>query len=340
MSRSSSSTKKITSLTKAAAVIVAMGSERASEVYKHLSEDEIETLTLEVAKLDKLSPDEMQDIVDDFYGLCTTQKVISEGGVLYARNVLEKAFGSQLATSYMDRVSKSMQTRSFEFIRKANYKNLMMMLQNEHPQTIAFVLSYASADQSSKIISELPKKLQIDIIRRIATLESVSPEIVSIVENALEKRFSVVISVDMTEIGGINFVADIMNHVDRTTEKYVFDELSKSDPALSEDIRKLMFVFEDILSLDGPTIQTVLRSVDTQELAVAIKGSSEEIKNLLLSNISARAKENILSDIEYLRNVRMKDVERAQQKIVDTIRALEESGEITISRGMEDAIIE
>ena len=340
MSRSASSTKKITSMTKAAAVVVAMGSERASEVYKHLTEDEIETLTLEVAKLDKLSADEMQDIVDDFYGLCTTQKVISEGGVLYARSVLEKAFGSQLATSYMDRVSKSMQTRSFEFIRKANYKNLMMMLQSEHPQTIAFVLSYASADQSSKIISELPKKLQIDIIRRIATLESVSPEIVSIVETALEKRFSVVISVDMTEIGGINFVADIMNHVDRTTEKYVFDELSKSNPALSEDIRKLMFVFEDILSLDGPTIQTVLRSVDTQELAVAIKGSSEEIKNLLLNNISARAKENILSDIEYLRNVRMKDVERAQQKIVDTIRALEESGEITISRGMEDAIIE
>ena len=340
MSRSASSTKKITPATKAAAVIVAMGSERASEVYKHLSEDEIETLTLEVAKLDKLSGDDMQEIVDDFYGLCTTQKVISEGGVLYARNVLEKAFGAQLATSYMDRVSKSMQTRSFEFIRKANYKNLMMMLQNEHPQTIAFVLSYASADQSSKIISELPKKLQIDIIRRIATLESVSPEIVSIVETALEKRFSVVISVDMTEIGGINFVADIMNHVDRTTEKFVFDELSKSNPALSEDIRKLMFVFEDILSLDGPTIQTVLRSVDTQELAVAIKGSSEEIKNLLLNNISARAKENILSDIEYLRNVRMKDVERAQQKIVDTIRALEESGEITISRGMEDAIIE
>jgi len=337
---SRSSTKKITSLTKAAAVIVALGSEYASEVYKHLTEDEIETLTIEVAKLDRLSPDEMQDIVDDFYGLCTTQKVISEGGVLYARNVLEKAFGSQLASSYMDRVSKSMQTRSFEFIRKANYKNLMMMLQNEHPQTIAFVLSYASADQSSKIISELPKKLQIDLIKRIATLESVSPEIVSIVENALEKRFSAVVSVDMTEIGGINFVADIMNHVDRTTEKYVFDELSKSDPTLSEDIRKLMFVFEDILNLDDTTIQTVLRSVDTQDLAVAIKGSSEEIKQLLLKNISARAKENILSDIEYLRNVRMKDVEKAQQKIVDTIRTLEESGEISVSRGMEDAIIE
>lgn len=326
--------------TRAAAVVVALGSAQASEVYKHLTEEEIERLTLEVARLNRLTPDEMQEIIDDFYGLCTTQKVISEGGVLYARNVLEKAFGPQLATSYMERVSKAMQTRSFEFVRKANYKNLMMMLQNEHPQTIAFVLSYATADQSSKIISELPKRLQLDVIRRIATLESVSPEIVSIVEQTLERRFSTVITVDMTEIGGVPFVADIMNHIDRTTEKYIFDELSKSDPSLSDDIRKLMFVFEDILELDDNTIQTVLRQIDAQDLAVAIKGSNDDVKELLLGNISARARENILSDIEYLRNVRMKDVERAQQKIVDAIRALEESGEIVISRGGEDAIID
>lgn len=336
-----SATKKaISSPTKAAAVIVALGSAQASEVYKHLTEDEIERLTVEVARLNRLTPDEMQEIVDDFYGLCTTQKVISEGGILYARNVLEKAFGSQLANSYMERISKAMQTRSFEFVRKANYKNLMMMLQNEHPQTIAFVLSYSTAEQSSKIISELPKRLQMDVIRRIATLDSVSPEIVTIVEQTLEKRFSSVITVDMTEIGGVPFVADIMNHIDRTTEKYIFDELSKSNPALSEDIRKLMFVFEDIATLDDTTIQTVLRTIDAQDLAVAIKGSSEEIKQLLLGNISARARENILSDIEYLRNVRMRDVERAQQKIVDSIRQLEESGEIVISRGGEDAIIE
>ena len=332
--------KALSPVTRAAAVVVALGSAQASEVYKHLTEEEIERLTIEVARLNKLTPDEMQEIIDDFYGLCTTQKVISEGGVLYARNVLEKAFGPQLATSYMERVSKAMQTRSFEFVRKANYKNLMMMLQNEHPQTIAFVLSYATADQSSKIISELPKRLQLDVIRRIATLESVSPEIVSIVEQTLEKRFSTVITVDMTEIGGVPFVADIMNHIDRTTEKYIFDELSKSDPSLSDDIRKLMFVFEDIMDLDDNTIQTVLRQIDAQDLAVAIKGSNEEIKELLLGNISARARENILSDIEYLRNVRMKDVERAQQKIVDAIRSLEESGEIVISRGGEDAIID
>lgn len=332
--------KNYAPITKAAAVIVAMGSAQAAEVYKHLSEDEVERLTIEVARLNRMSPEEMQDIVDDFYGLCTTQKVIQEGGVAYARNVLEKAFGSQQATNYLDRVSKAMQTRSFEYVRKANYKNVMMMLQNEHPQTIAFVLSYASSDQAAKIIAELPKKLQLDVVRRIATLESVSPDIVAIVEETLEKRFTNVVSVDMTEIGGVNYVADIMNHIDRTTEKFVFDELTKTDPTLSDDIRKLMFVYEDILTLDDVTIQTVLRVVDAQDLAVAIKGSSEEIKELLLSNISSRARENILSDIEYLRNVRMSDVERAQQKIVETIRQLEESGEIVISRGGEDAIIE
>lgn len=331
--------RKMSAAGRAAAIVVALGEEQAAAVYRHLREDEIEKLTLEVAKLEKLSPSDMQEIVNDFYGLCTTQKVISEGGVLYARTILEKAFGSQLASSYMERVANTMQIRAFEFIRKSNYKNLLMMLQNEHPQTIAFVLSYATAEQASKVISELPKQLQINVIKRIAILESVSPEIVSTVEDVLEKRFSAVVTVDMTEIGGINYVADIMNHTDRTTERYIFDELGKSDPALSNDIRKLMFVFEDIVSLDDMTIQRVLREVDQQDLAIAVKGSSDEIKNVLLNNISTRAKENILADIEYLRNIRMRDVEAAQQKIVDTIRMLEETGEIVISRGEEDMII-
>lgn len=331
--------RKMSAAGRAAAIVVALGEEQAAAVYKHLREDEVEKLTLEVAKLEKLSPTDMQDIVNDFYGLCTTQKVISEGGVLYARTILEKAFGAQLASSYMERVSNTMQIRAFEFIRKSNYKNLIMMLQNEHPQTIAFVLSYATAEQASKVIAELPKALQLNVIKRIAILESVSPEIVTTVEDVLEKRFSAVVSVDMTEIGGINYVADIMNHTDRTTERFIFDELGKSDPTLSNDIRKLMFVFEDIVHLDDMTIQRVLREVDQQDLAIAVKGSNDEIKNVLLSNISTRAKENILSDIEYLRNVRMRDVEAAQQKIVDTIRTLEETGEIVISRGEEDMII-
>ncbi len=333
------SSKKLTPTARAAAVIVALGANQASMVFKHLREEEVEKLSMEVARLEKLTPDEMQGIVDDFYGLCITQKVISEGGVLYARDVLEKAFGPQLAASYMERISMAMQTMAFDFVRKANYKNIMMMVQNEYPQTIAFILSYAKAEQASKIIAELPTNLQLDVIKRIATLESVSPEIVSIVESTLEKRFSTVVSVDMTEIGGVNYVADIINHTDRTTEKRIFDELNKTDPTLSENIRKLMFVFEDIINLDDMTIQRVLREVETQDLAVAIKGSNEDVKNVLLNNISARAKENILSDIEYLRNVRLRDVEEAQQKIVNVIRHLEETGEIVISRGGGDEII-
>jgi len=331
--------KKLSAAGRAAAVIVALGTDQASAVYKHLREDEIELLSLEVAKLERLSSTDLQEIVNDFYGLCQTQKVISEGGILYARDILEKAFGAQLAASYMNRVSNAMQTRAFDFVRKSNYKNLTMMLQNEHPQTIAFVLSYVTSDQASKVISSLPKPLQLDVIRRIAVLDSVSPDIVNIVESVLEKRFSSMISVDLTEIGGVNYVAEIMNHTDRTTERFIFDELSKTDPALSNEIRKLMFVFEDIINLDDMTIQRVLREVDQQDLAVAIKGSSKEIKDLLLNNVSSRARENILADIEYLRNVRLKDVETAQQKIVEIIRTLEESGEIIISRGEEDTII-
>jgi len=333
------SKKRLSAAGRAAAVIVALGTDQASAVYKHLREDEIELLSLEVAKLERLSSPDLQEIVNDFYGLCQTQKVISEGGILYARDILEKAFGAQLAASYMNRVSSAMQTRAFDFVRKSNFKNLTMMLQNEHPQTIAFVLSYVTSDQASKVISSFPKPLQLDVIRRIAVLESVSPDIVKIVESVLEKRFSSMISVDLTEIGGVNYVAEIMNHTDRTTERFIFDELNKTDPALSSEIRKLMFVFEDIINLDDMTIQRVLREVDQQDLAVAIKGSSKEIKDLLLNNVSSRARENILADIEYLRNVRLKDVETAQQKIVEIIRTLEESGEIVISRGEEDAII-
>lgn len=331
--------RKVTAATKAAAVIVALGSENAAGIYKFLSEEEIEKVSIEVAKLERLTPEELQAIIDDFYGLCVTQKVIAEGGILYARDVLEKAFGAQQAANYMDRISHSMQKKAFEFVRKANYKNLLMVLQNEHPQTIAFILSYAKAEQASKIISELPKSIQLDVIKRIATLSSVSPDIVNLIEEILEKKFSSMISLDMAEIGGVNYVAEIMNHTDRTTEKYIFEELSKKDRQLSDDIRKLMFVFEDIVKLDDLSIQRVLRDVDNQDLTIAIKGSSEDVKNILLSNVSSRARESIIEDIQYLRNIRLKDVEHAQQKIVNIIRQLDESGEIVISRGGEEDTI-
>lgn len=332
-------TKKVTNKNRAAAVIVSLGAEEAAEVYKYLREEEIEQLSLEVAKLDSIPPDDMKDIIDDFYGLCVTQKVISEGGVDYARDILEKAFGPQQAANLMERVSKSLRTKAFDFIRKADYKNLLSILSNEHPQTIALILSYARSDQASMIISELPPDVRLDVVERIANLDRASPDVINVVEATLEKKFGNIVSVDLMELGGVPYVAEIMNNVDRSTEKQIFDELGVKDPELAENIRKLMFVFEDIIFLDDISIQRFLRDIDTKDLAVALKAGNAEVSRVIFQNMSKRSQETIAGDMEYLHNVRMKDVEEAQQRIVDTIRRLEEEGELVISKGGKDEVI-
>lgn len=331
--------QKLNPVQKAAAIVIALGTERASSVYKFLKEEEIEQISIEIAKLDRLSPEEMQETIEDFYGLCVTQKVINEGGVIYARDVLEKAFGAQQASQYMERLSKALKTKSFDFIRRADYKSLQMMLQNEHPQTIALILSYARSDQASQIIAELPSEIQIDVIERIANLDRATPEFVSIVEEILTRKFSTIISSDTMEVGGITYVADIMNRVDRSTEKFIFDELGQRDPELADDIRKLMFVFEDIVNLDSMAIQRFIREVDTKDLAIALKAANEDVKNAILGNMSTRVRESIELDIQYLHNIRMREVEEVQQKIVGIIRQLEEMGEIVIIKGEGDEII-
>ncbi|MBP1577015.1 MAG: flagellar motor switch protein FliG [Oscillospiraceae bacterium] len=324
---------------KAAAVMIALGAQEAAAIYKFLRDEEVEQLTIEIAKMNRLPPEEMKAIADDFYGLCVAQKVIAEGGVDYARSVLEKAFGTQQAVSYMERVTKSLKTKAFDFIRKADYKSLLNILQNEHPQTIALILSYARADQASQVIGELPPDLRIEVIERIAKLDRASPEMINIVERILAKKFGSIISVDLMELGGVRHVADIMNNVDRGTEKQIFDELGLKDPELADNVRKLMFVFEDIIFLDNMSIQRFLREVDSKDLAVALKGSNQDVTNVIFSNMSKRMQETIASDIEYLHNVRMRDVEAAQQNIVDIIRKLEEDGELVISKGGKDDVI-
>lgn len=331
--------KQLTNMKKAAAVVIALGAEEASKVYQYLREDEIEMLSLEVAKMERLEPEEMRDIVNDFYGLCVTQKVIAEGGVEYARDVLEKAFGQQQALSLMERVTKSLRTKAFDFVRKADSKNLLNIIQNEHPQTIALILAYARSEQASEIITELPGDRRIDVIERLANLDRALPEIVRIVELTLEKKFASVVSVDLMELGGINYLADVMNHVDRGTEKHIFDELGVKDPELAENVRKLMFVFEDIVHLDEMSVQRFIRDVDTKDLAISLKGSTDELKEVFFANMSKRMAETVATDIEYLHNVRMKDVEEAQQRIVEIIRKLEEEGELVISKGGKDEVI-
>ncbi|WP_423230284.1 flagellar motor switch protein FliG [Acetanaerobacterium elongatum] len=324
---------------KAAAVIIAMGAENASQVYKYMREDEVEELTYEIARLYRLEAEDLEQILSDFYGLCLTQKVITEGGLDYAKNVLEKAFGNQTAANLLDRVTRSLRTKAFEFVRKADSKNLMAIIQNEHPQTIALILSYARPDQASTVISELPKEKRIDVVERIAKMDRTSPEIIKNVERVLERKFDSVVSIDYTEIGGVNYIADIMNQVDRGTEKYIFDELTRRDPKLADDIRKRMFVFEDITTLDNMSIQRFIREVDSKDIVIALKGANPEVAEAFFANMSQRMGETIRSDMEYLHNVRIRDVDEAQQRIVAIIRKLEEDGELVISKGGKDDII-
>ena len=326
----------LTRVQKAAVVIVSLGSENASNVYKYLHEEEIEQITFEIARLRNLSPEETEQVLNEFYQLCVTQKVFTDGGVEYARTVLEKAFGAKTAESLLERITKALQTKAFDFIRKTDYKKLLAVIANEHPQTIALVLSYSRSDQASAILAELPKDLQIDVVERIARMESTSPDIIRIVEKNLEEKFTQFMSVNFTEVGGVNYVADIMNHIDRANEKYIFDEIAQRDAELCDEIRKRMFVFEDITALDDMAIQKFLAEVDTKDLVLAIKGSNKEVSDVIFKNMSKRQSETIMSDLEYTHNVRMRDVEEAQQRIVAVIRRLEEEGELVIIKGGKD----
>lgn len=322
---------------KAAAILISLGAESAAQVYKHLDEDDIELLSFEISKLQYIPDNDMKEIVNDFYGLCLTKKVLAEGGVGYARSILEKAFGPQKAISYMERVNKTLKAQAFEFLRKMDFKNIVSMLQNEHPQTIALVISYCEPVMSSQILSELQKEKRIDVVERIAKLDRANGEVLKLVENILMRKSESMSANESLEIGGVGFVANIMKGVDRSVEKHIFDELGVKDPSLLEAIRKQMFVFEDIASLDDQTVQRFIREVDTRDLAVALKQTKQEVYDIFMRSMSQRMQETIKTDMEYLTSVRMRDVEDAQQRIVNVIRRLESEGKIVIG-GRDDII--
>ena len=324
---------ELTPLQKAAIVITSIGADNAAFVYKRLSDEEVEQLTYEIACLPYLDIATVDTVLNEFYELCLTQKVVAEGGVDYAREILEKAFGQEAANNLLQRITKQLKTKSFDFVRKADYKNLLAIVQNEHPQTIALILSYARIDQAAAILAELPKEKRVEVVERIARMDRASPDVIKSLEATLEKKFANLVNIDSMEVGGISYVAEVMNNVDRATEKYIFDELSARDQKLADQIKQKMFVFEDIVSLDPMAIQEFTKQVDPKDLAVAIKGSTQEVAECIFSNISSRARESLQADIEYLHNVRMRDVEAAQQNIVATIRRLEQDGIITISHG-------
>ena len=331
--------EKLTGAQRAATVIIALGAERASALYKHMEPDDVEQLTLEVAKMGFLGSEQTEEILNEFYQLCRTNRAVTEGGLEYARSVLEKAYGPERADELLGKVTKSLQNRSFSFMEKADEKSLFSALQNERPQTISLVLSYVDADKAAAVISQLDEKRQVQVVESMAKIESVSPVAVKIIEAEMRKKFSNIVTNANVKVGGIDYVADVMNNLDRTSEKNIFDGLSAYDQELADEIRKRMFVFEDIITLDDRAVQRVLANCDQRDVVLALKAANSEVANKLFANMSSRMSETIRDDLEITTNVRMKDVEDAQQRIVGVIRDLEERNEIVILKGGKDDII-
>lgn len=338
-SRSGESTREYTGREKAAMLLITLGPERSAQIFKHLKEDEIEQLTLEIANIRSVTPQEKSRVLEEFYQICLAQQYIAEGGIGYAKDILEKALGTEKTMEIINKLTVSLQVRPFDFVRKADPSQVLNFIQSEHPQTIALILAYMKPSQAAVVLSSLPQDKQADVARRIAVMDRTSPEIIKEVERVLEKKLSSLVTEDYTATGGLQAIVDILNSVDRGTEKFIMETLEIEDADLAEEIRKRMFVFEDILQLDNRSIQRFLREVDNNQLAVALKGATEEVQNLIYSNMSKRLSEMIREDIEFMGPVRLKDVEEAQQKIVNIIRKLEDSGEIIISRGGGDEIV-
>lgn len=331
--------KGISGKEKAAVLLIALGPEKSAKIFGHLNDDEIEELTLEIANMRKVTPDEKDSILEEFYQICLAQEFISEGGIGYAKEVLEKAMGSQKALEIINKLTSSLQVRPFDFVRKTDASQLLNFIQNEHPQTLALILSYLSPGQAAQILSALAQEKQADVARRIATMDRTSPEVIKEVELVLERKLSSMVTQDYASTGGIQSIVDILNSVDRGTEKFIMETLEIQEADLAEEIRKRMFVFEDIISLDSVSIQRFIREIDNNDLSVALKGSTEEVREIIFTNMSKRMAEMLREDMEFMGPVRLRDVEEAQQKIVNVIRKLEEAGEIIISRGGGDEII-
>ena len=331
--------EKIMGLQKAAILLIALGPERSALIFKHLKEEEIEELTLEIANTWSVTPQLNEEVIEEFYQVCLAQQYIAEGGIGYAKELLEKALGSDRAMDVISKLTASLQVKPFEFVRKTDPSQLLNFIQDEHPQTIALIMSYLSPAQSSLIISSLPPERQADVAKRIAVMDRTSPDIIKEVEKVLESKLSTLVNQDFAVIGGVDAVVEILNTVDRGTEKHIMETLEIEEPELADEIRKKMFVFEDILLLDDRAIQRVLRDVDNNDLAIAMKGSNEQVQTAIFNNMSKRLAVMIKEDMEFMGPVRMKDVEEAQQKIVNIIRKLEDSAEIVISRGGGDEIV-
>lgn len=324
---------------KAAILLISLGPDASSDIFKHLDDEEVEKLTLEIANQNKIDPDLKQKIQKEFLQLQKANDYINSGGINYAKKILEKSFGKEKTKNIISRLTATLQVRPFDSIRKTEPAQLLNFIQGEHPQAIALVLAYLNPSKASQILSALSPEIQSDVAKRIAVMDRTSPEIIKEVESVLEKKLSSVAANEYASAGGVQAIVDVLNQVDRGTEKNILDKLEENDPELVEEIKKRMFVFEDIVLLSDRAVQLVLRQVETHDLALALKTASDEVEEIITGNMSKRAAEMLSEDIEYMGPVRIREVEDAQQRIVNVIRELEESGEIVIARGGESEVI-
>lgn len=318
---------------KASILMVALGKNVSAKIYKHLSEDEIEQLTLGITGLSSFNKETRDEVINEFYDLCVTQKYISEGGIDYARDILVSAVGDEKADELIGKLSAALQVRPFDFVRKADDTQIGNFIQNEHPQTIALILSYLKADKAANILAMLPEELQPKVIERIADMGVVSMEYIREAERILEYKISSMGQEENTSVGGVDMVVELLAATDRSTEKNIMDIVEVDNPELADEIHRKMFVFEDIVKLGDLELQKVLKEIDNNVLTMALKGASEEIANKVYANISRRVHDLIVENMEYMGPVRVRDVEQAQQTIVNVIRKLEDAGEIEIARG-------
>ncbi len=325
---------------KAAILLVSIEEDLAAVVMSKLDKEYVTAVTREIADLKNVSNDEREAVIEEFYQVALAKNLLDSGGMSTARNLLQKSLGEEEAESMLQTVEKSMEASPFSFLQRAETSNLLTFIQGEHPQTISLILSHLPVNQAAEVLSGLPSKKQVEVVRRVATMEQTSPEVVAEVEKALENRVSAIVSQKFEKAGGVNSAAEILNLTDRATEKGIMESLEEETPELVEQIRRLMFVFEDIMLVNDKGIQAVLKEVENETLALALKTASEELKEKIFNNMSERASTLIKEDMEYMGPVRVSDVEAAQQKVVDVVRRLEDAGEIIISgRGGEEELI-
>ncbi|GEB75895.1 flagellar motor switch protein FliG [Sporolactobacillus inulinus] len=331
---------KLTGKQKAAILMIALGTDVSAHIMKQFTEQEIEDMTLEISNARKIDSDTKTQIIDEFFQTAVAQDYIAQGGIGYAKQVLEKALGSDEANKVIQRLTSTLQVKPFDFMRKSDPQQILNFIQNEHPQTIALVLSYLEPDQAGAVLSALPVELQVQVARRIAQMDRTSPETIAQVERILEKKVSSSsVTEDYTQTGGITSIVSVLNGVDRTTERNILEKLEQQNPDLAEEIKKRMFVFEDIIILDDRAIQRVIRESENEDLILAMRTASDEVKDLLFKNMSDRMAASFKEELNYMGPVRLHDVEEAQTRIVNTVRKLEDAGELVIARGNGDDVI-